>query len=336
MEEFLLELMPDNFSSKQDERQREKDARQSLYEKLAALHEDGAARHWLDALKAKELHLYQREFYLREELLGTVARALDMLPATCQRLPIFASQVTGNPHGLDFDQEAGRLFLQALAYLKGETVPREADERTSLLYEFNILRDDILNFATAYGLTAYDGQGQEISYWRSAAENLSPLNLPFREIIRAHRICPLQDSSPVYIVENSGVFSALLDSLQRRGQKTPLLALHGQLKAASWALLDKLAESGAFFLYSGDCDPEGLGIANRLLQKYQNARLWHMSGEEYRAASQPLPEERLKKLPEKLHPQLQPVAKAMQENKKVLDQENLLQEMEKDLAALEK
>ena len=61
-----------------------------------------------------------------------------------------------------------------------------------------------------------------------------------------------------------------------------------------------------------------------------------MSGEEYRAASQPLPEERLKKLPEKLHPQLQPVAKAMQENKKVLYQENLLQEMEKDLAALEK
>lgn len=50
-----------------------------------------------------------------------------------------------------------------------------------------------------------------------------------------------------------------------------------------------------------------------------------------RAASQPLPEERLKKLPEKLHPQLQPVAAAMRENKKVLYQESLLQEMEKDL-----
>jgi uncharacterized protein (TIGR02679 family) len=331
LEGFLLDLMPGNFSSKQEERQREKDARQNLYEKLAALHGKGAAHRWLEALKAKELHLYQRDFYLREELLGTVARALDMLPGTCLRLPIFASQVTGSPHGLDFDQEAGRLFLQALAYLKGETVPREADERTSLLYEFNILRDDILNFATACGLTAYDSQGQEIAYWRSAAESLAPLNLPFREIIRAHKIRPLQDSSPVYIVENSGVFSALLDSLQKCGQKTPLLALHGQLKAASWALLDKLAESGAAFLYSGDCDPEGLGIANRLLQKYPNARLWHMSAEEYRAASQPLPEERLKKLPEKLHPQLQPVAAAMRENKKVLYQESLLQEMERDL-----
>lgn len=95
--------------------------------------------------------------------------------------------------------------------------------------------------------------------------------------------------------------------------------------------MDKLAESGAAFLYSGDCDPEGLGIANRLLQKYQNARLWHMSAEEYGAANQPLPEERLKKLPEKLHPQLQPLAAAMRENKKVLYQESLLQEMEKDL-----
>ncbi len=48
-----------------------------------------------------------------------------------------------------------------------------------------------------------------------------------------------------------------------------------------------------------------------------------MSAEEYRAANQPLPE--------KLHPQLKPVAAAMRENKKVLYQESLLQEMEKDL-----
>ena len=39
------------------------------------------------------------------------------------------------------------------------------------------------------------------------------------------------------------------------------------------------------------------------------------------------------KLPEKLHPQLQPVAAAMRENKKVLYQESLLQEMERDLVA---
>ena len=162
--------------------------------------------------------------------------------------------------GKFIDREAGRIFLQALAYLKGESVPREADERTSLMYEFHLLRDDILNFATIYGLTAYDETGRELAYWRAVAENCSPR-----------------------------------------------------------------------FLYGGDCDPEGLGIANKLLYKYPKAHLWHMLAEEYAQAAQPLPEERLKKLPEELHPKLRPLAKAMREKKKILYQESLIEEMENDI-----
>ena len=331
LEEFLLELMPDNFSSKQEERQREQSAREKIYAELAANYETGPARKWLEALKSKELRLPQRDLYLRKELLGTIAQALASLPSACERLPFFANRVTGSPHGLDFDREAGRIFLQALAYLKGESVPREADERTSLMYEFHLLRDDILNFATIYGLTAYDETGRELVYWRAAAENCSPLNLPFREIVLAGIIRPLQENSPVYIVENSGVFSTLLDKLQESRATIPLIALHGQLKAASWALLDKLAASGASFLYGGDCDPEGLGIANKLLYKYPNTHLWHMSAEEYAQAAQPLPEERLKKLPEELHPKLRPLAEAMREKKKILYQESLIEEMENDI-----
>ncbi|MBR4695241.1 MAG: TIGR02679 family protein [Selenomonadaceae bacterium] len=330
-EEFLLELMPKDFASKREERQREKEARQKIYEKLSAIHQEGYARRWLDALRSEELRLPQRDFYLRKELLGTVAKALASLPATCERLPFFANRVTGSPHGLDFDQEAGRIFLQALAYLRGATAPREADERTRLLYEFHLLRDDILNFATICGLTAYDETGREIAYWREAAENFSPLNIPFREIVRVSAIRPLKETYSVYIVENSGVFSTLLDKLQENRAGIPLIALHGQLKAASWALLDKLAASGAKLLYGGDYDPEGLSIANKLLLKYQNADLWHMSAEEYRRASQPLPEERLRKLPEPIHPKLRPLAEVMREKKKVLYQESLIEELEKDI-----
>lgn len=330
LEEFLLALMPKDFTSKQEERKREKTVRQTIYERLAEICKSGSALAWLEALKSRELRLPQRDFYQREELLVAVARALDNLPQVYERLPFFANRVTGSPHGLDFDREEGRLFLQALAFLKGESVPREADGRTELLYAYHILRDDILNFATVYGLAAYDEAGREIGYWRQAAENLSPLNVPFREIVRAGKIQPLAES-PVYIVENSGVFSALLDILQEKGRSIPLLALHGQLKAASWALLDKLAAGGAKFLYGGDFDPEGLSIANRLLQKYSGASLWHMTLAEYDEASQPLSEERLKKLPENLHMALQPLAEAMQRKKKILYQESLIEAMERDL-----
>ncbi len=331
-EEFLLELMPKDFASKREERQREKEARQIIYGKLTAAYPEGHARRWLEALRSEELRLPQRDFYLREELLGTVAKALANLPDIYERLPFFANRVTGSPHGLDFHQEAGRIFLQALAYLQGTSVPREADERTRLMYEFRLLRDDILNFATVCGLTAYDETGREIAYWREAAEIFSPLNLPFREIVRASAIRPLKENCAVRIVENSGVFSTLLDALQENRSGVPLIALHGQMKAASWALLDKLAAGGAKLLYGGDCDPEGLSIANKLLLKYPNADLWHMSAEEYRKASQPLPEERLRKLPENIHPKLRLLAEIMQEKKKVLYQESLIEDLKKDIS----
>jgi hypothetical protein len=56
-----------------------------------------------------------------------------------------------------------------------------------------------------------------------------------------------------------------------------------------------------------------------------------MSAEEYAQAAQPLPEERLKKLPEELHPKLRPLAEATREKKKILYQESLIEEMENDI-----
>ncbi len=255
-----------------------------------------------------------------------------MLPEKYERLPFFANRVSGSPHTFDFGETEGRLFLQALAFLKEEPVPTDADERVRLMYQFHILRDDILNFATIYGLEAYGYDGAEIPYWLESTRTFSPLNIPLREIVNAKEIHPAAGTSNnIYIVENSGVFSTLIDILQSHGKIIPLLALHGQLKAASWALLDRLAESGSRFLYSGDFDPEGLGIADRLLSRYPNAALWHMSAEEYTMALLPLPENRLKKLPVTIHPSLEPLANKMRTKKKVLYQESLIEHLANDL-----
>ena len=332
LEGFLLSFMPKDFSTKQAEQERERKRRQSLYEKMSKNHPKGLAARWLEALHHHELRLSQREFYQQEELLETVAHALDLLPDFYQRLPFFAHQATGNPHAFDHNQAEGRLFLQALAFLAGEPVPADADERTHLMYRFRLLRDDILNFATVYGLAAYDEDGSEIPYWRASAETRSPLNIPLREIVLAEKIVPVGDASqPVHIVENSGVFSALVDTLQAQEEIFPLLALHGQLKAASWALLDRLEKSGVPFLYSGDFDPEGIGIAHRILSRYPAAGLWHMSIEEYKMATVSLPEDRWKKIPKDIHPKLTALAEEMERQKKVLYQESLIENMKLDL-----
>ena len=332
LSDFLLSLMPEKFMTKREERQQEQAKRQEIMDRLLGKYPVEPARRWLLALVQGDLRLFAKELYQQEDVLTTVACALARLPEKYERLPLFANRVAQNPHALDFDRIEGRLFLQALAFLQGKHVPAAADERTELLYKYHLIRDDILNFATVYGLKAYAEDGQEIVYWRAAAETCAPLNVPLREIAAAGQILPVAEGADtVYVVENSGVFSTLLDSLQETQKVVPLVALHGQLKAASWALLDRLSASGVRLLYAGDFDPEGLSIASHILNRYKNAALWHMSVAEYAQADLPLPEKRLKKLPTSDHPQLEPLLAAMRKQQKVLYQESLLRELQADL-----
>ena len=332
LEEILLALLPADFASKKEEKRQWQEKWRSTYEWLLANHSSEQAVSWLHGLNTGSLRLPQKALYLQRELLDEVAGGLDYLPEDYERLPIFANKVTGNPHALDFDQSAGRLLLQALAYLAGIAVPTAADTRTNLLYQYRIIRDDILNFATVYGLAAYCKNGEEILYWRQAASAYAPLNLPLREIVRAERIVPvLSENKAVYIVENSGVFSALLDKLLDNKTVIPLIALHGQLKAASWALLDRLTQSGAKLFYCGDLDPEGIAIAQHILERYDEAELWHMSVKEYKEAVIDLPEDRIKKLPASVHSKLEALVQEMRRTHRVLYQESFIDELVNDL-----
>ena len=203
LEAFLLSLMPEGFSTKKEAQVREQQEKAAIMAKLQADYPHGRAARWLQALSTGELRLSPKELYRQATVLRQVAQGLGSLPEDAQgyeRLPLFANRITGSPHGLDFDQPVGRLFLQALAFLAGEKTSTDADDITRLMSEFHILRDDILNFATVYGLAAYR-DGREITYWREAAYSYSPLNIPLREIVAADKITPVTDNPQViYIV----------------------------------------------------------------------------------------------------------------------------------------
>ncbi|WP_445492526.1 DUF2399 domain-containing protein [Niallia sp. 03133] len=63
----------------------------------------------------------------------------------------------------------------------------------------------------------------------------------------------------VWIVENSSVCSTIMDTVS----DAPIICTHGQLRAASWRLLDLLTDAHCTLYYSGDLDPEGILIADR-------------------------------------------------------------------------
>jgi uncharacterized protein (TIGR02679 family) len=336
---------------RRQQREAAEQARQAVLRQLLTDFPHPRCQLWLQAAldKAPLTRLAQRAEAADSDFgvnMATALRALANLPEDYQRLPVFALNICGDPHGLDMDRASGKLFLEGLRFLRAATgEPTEespvsaVEALNELLYGVKLLRDDLLNFATCYGLAAFAGD-REIAYWRLAATSDAPLNVPLRELIRVTELRPAtglgSDNSEkqcyeVFVVENSGVFSALLDSGAVARQ--PLVCLHGQFKLASWALLDRLVASGARLRYSGDFDPEGLQMAQKLLLRYPGrVEAWRMSVADYLKAAPGvnLDQVRLQKLQSIRVPQLQLLAQELANRGLAAYQEGILANLAED------
>ena len=99
-------------------------------------------------------------------------------------------------------------------------------------------------------------------------------------------------------MENSVFFSEILDRFSVC-ITTPLICTNGQFKLAALLLLDLLLQNNVIIYYSGDFDPEGLLMAQRLVSRYPSqVRLWHYTIEDYQKSLSEvvLSENRLNKL----------------------------------------
>jgi uncharacterized protein (TIGR02679 family) len=246
-------------------------------------------------------------------------------PNKIERLPMFTRRITKDPHGFDPNSDTGRILFQALKILNGQVRESDpltlalsgAEALTELYFSFGLLRDDLWNFVTCTGITGSAADSQPLGYLNEAYRQQVTLNLPLRKILRIDEAYAA--GQVVYVVENSGVYSALLDlwrdfcdeqGLMEMTPNPPLVCTHGQFKLASLLLLDKLAASGTLIYYSGDFDPEGLSMAERLLLRYPGqVKAWHYTLEDYQhsRSDQVLSPQRLKQLDRVTSPELAPL-----------------------------
>lgn len=277
---------------------------------------------------------WQQKELLDLTIFRQVALALEALKDQAEflRLPVFAYQVTGNPHAFDNDDKhpAGQLLMQMLKELSHRT-PEElsglekAEKDHGLLAEFQLLKDDVKNYAAIYGLTADLTEGHENQMWRQACQEQVSWNVPLKEILRQTSIRPVSGEK-VLVVENSGVYSILVELLP----EVPIVCSSGQFTFAIWQLLRKLTAAGTQLYYSGDLDPEGLGMAQKLKTTFGhqlafigiNRSLFLLGKTE-----QPLSEVRLKKLRLLNDPRLVQLGETIRETKAIAYQEGFLREL---------
>ena len=302
---------------------------------------DSAAVSWLREMFYEKKYGYQtvtREYgkdrEQTEKLLKTVGRALFLLENMQETeeeypLAVFSAEVSGNPHYFDQGTTAGQLLVYGICYATEKCYPENAHQWRELLLSNGIVPDNISSIVHIYGLRlqvagdwhpAYDVFCRRQETCAVTMENLQELTA----------VQPTGDK--VYIVENEMVFSYLLKHLEQKN--VTLLCTSGQLRSAAVKLIPFLLDIGAEIYYSGDIDPEGIRIADRLWRKYgERIHVWRMSEEDYEKS---LSEEEIgsismKKLETVENPVLRETTKEIRKRKRAGYQENILKDLLEDM-----
>ncbi|MCM1500708.1 MAG: TIGR02679 family protein, partial [Clostridium sp.] len=362
MKEVLEAYFGETLSTNQGERQ-ERDKRKTAFLNGLKEHfqnsagDESAAFLWMRDLASEKKYGYQqllkeykKEPRQAEILAKNVGDALTQLEHRNEGsvewpLAVFAAKMLGNPHYFDRGTTPGQLLISAICCWKKTEPPKNAHQWRELLFAVGIVPDNISSMVHAYGLRLQTKDG-----WHPAYDAFCSLNEPY--VITMENLRGITGTSAeggrVYVVENEMVFCYLLEHAvkgTRSGKvrsnpslndKLTLLCTSGQIRSVAQELIPFILNSGADIYYSGDIDPDGIGIADRLWRKFgERIHIWRMSPTDYETgiSKERIDNTGLAKLENVRNPLLKQTAEAVKEKRKAAYQENLLGELLGDILA---
>lgn len=311
-ERVLMGYFGEELISKRKEREIYELERNNFFDEILYSFQGTRSWKWLKSiLESRDnsyrmiLQKYDRERENLKEALILTMKALNELTfneRNATRLALFSSKISRNPHTFDMDRDCGRLLMYGISYFLGVQYPKGAEDKAEALYSAGIIADEISNYTTISGLLAYRN-GEVHRGWEGFYSLGEPLQVSLWNLSEIDYI--LSPSRKIFVFENPTVFSEVLYST--RDKRPPLACTYGQIKLASLVLLDRIIDNVDYIYYSGDFDPEGLLIADRLKKRYgEKLVLWRYSIEDYEGikSNEVLEEIRLKKLDNLKSPEL--------------------------------
>ena len=331
--DILEEYFDHKMIWKKEVLQKENEKQKMFFDLLLKEIKSDLVREWLnDRIRERSL-IYQR---LQKEyrncpdtlkvLLHSIESGITNLPVFFdkkERLAVYAAQVTGNPHFFDSNTTAEIFLFDFISYhfytQNGEGLS-DMEYRNQKYYAAGIIRDDLSNYVTVYGIHANDTDSVLHSGIEGFCDRKEPILLTLYTLSRLKEV---YGEKEIYILENPSVFSWLC---QRYPEKS-FVCTNGQLRFSAFVLLDQLSRTSDLF-YSGDHDPEGLLIAQKLKLRYkERLTLWNYSRNLYEQnlSDVTLNERRLKQLDQIFIEELQEIKEDMKYQKKAAYQESMLE-----------
>lgn len=282
----------DNLVTHKKEREERERKKEEFFKELVLINKGTRAELWLKEILENKNFGYSiinknYEAYYKENkidkfkvLLDYILKGFNSLTFNTndsENLPMFSSKITKDPHYFDVDKPAGKILIHGICFELKREYPRDVEETAELLYSAGILKDDVSSSIATYGLKAYK-KNYELDFIYRFTEFGEPLIFTLGNLSKIDKF--LCNKNRLFIFENPSLFSEVI---KRTGRLNPsIICTSGQLKLASLILLDKIIEDVEEIYYSGDFDPEGIIIANKLKMRYGNKlNFWRFDIEDY-------------------------------------------------------
>ena len=213
---------------------------------------------WKSQLSQDDIQ--KKEF---EQALKNAFYCYNNLPNEKTKISVFSAVQIKNPHGLDKNTQTGRIFTQLLAMNKNSEIPKSAEAYSELYYEHNLLIDDVSNMVLCKNIRAFTDSGEHIG-WKGFFEAGESMQVTLENL---SKVTQIKLEFPYCIVtENPSVFTEITTKI--KDKKVPIVCTYGQVNLAGILLLNLLSKKCEKIYYSGDCDPEGVQIADKLKSRY--------------------------------------------------------------------
>lgn len=277
-------------------KERKEQAISELIEHSVLLDSSGKSAHWFYELlppKGSVMQRIQQEYNQHpsklKKALTWVCQAIPQLPVwhhQTENLAIFSSHITGDPHAFDYGSFPSYLLLQSINDLLHQSSELKSSmDKNEVLMSAGLYKDSASNFCMLAHLRAYEHQGSLHPAWTGFYDRYEIWNVNIGNLNAISAIDHTSCTS-VIIIENPSVFQILVETGKQYHQdQLGFVCTNGQLNFCGYQLLDDLSSASLTLYYCGDMDPEGLLIADRLKQRYQDQLiLWHYDEVDYMKA----------------------------------------------------
>ena len=278
-EELLVKVVGKELKTNKEIKDEEKNQEEKFYDDILKACDNGIGRQWFLEVLDKKKYGYNiiirkyksdKEINKLEELNKRIIltiNSLNKLPYLnngYENIALFSAVNTRDSHFFDNDKFTGRLFIKAISFILNKDDPKDINEINELYYEVGILKDEISNHTTIYGLNAFNIDSSEVKAVNSFNLWKEPLQISISNLLKIDYFEAINNT--VFIFENPAVFHKIL---KVNGDNISLICTSGQLNLSSYILLNKIRNLKNIY-YAGDFDPEGLMIAYKIKKRYKD------------------------------------------------------------------